>query len=128
MPARARQLGVVAPSGRPLKKTSPAEGRIWPPSKLSTVDLPAPLGPMKTWMSCSRISRSTESTALNGPYDFESPRVDRRTAPSAVTSGLSRHYGPGGGWRSRAQELRRVLTHHRAHLPFVEPVVEQVAD
>src|SRR5437764_13298189 len=98
MPARARQLGVVAPSGRPLKKTSPAEGRIWPPSKLSTVDLPAPLGPMKTWISCSRISRSTESTALNGPYDLDRPRVDRTTSGSAwvVDTGGTANQDHGG--------------------------------
>src|SRR6266852_6267002 len=84
MPARARQLGVVAPNGRPLKKTSPADGRIWPPSILSTVDLPAPLGPMKTWMSRSRMSRSTESTALKGPYDLDRPRVESTTASESA--------------------------------------------
>src|SRR6267143_2023073 len=84
MPARARQLGVVAPRGRPRKKTSPADGRIWPPSMLSTVDLPAPFGPMKTWMSRSCTSRSTESTALKGPYDLDRPRADSTTLESAL--------------------------------------------
>src|SRR5260370_23410159 len=86
MPARARQLGVVAPSGRPLKNTSPVVGRIWPPSMFSTVDLPAPLGPMKTWMSRSRMSRSTESTALNGPYDLLRPRAESTTSESALAT------------------------------------------
>src|SRR6202048_1649309 len=93
MPARARQLGVVVPSGRPLKKTSPADGRIWPPSKLSTVDFPAPLGPMKTWMSCSWISRSTASTALNGPYDFERPRAESSADVSSTPLTLTGESG-----------------------------------
>jgi len=72
---RARHHVFIGPNGAG-KMTSPADGRS-AAKHIKTVDLPAPFGPINTWMSCSLTSRSTPSTALNGPYDFESPRAVR---------------------------------------------------
>ena len=79
-------------------------GRICPPSRLSTVDLPAPLGPMKTWMSCSL------NVQVDGVHRLERAvrlrEAARRRAPpwrvdESLSSASARHAGGGSGRRAR---------------------------
>src|SRR5690348_7172640 len=106
----------------------------------STVDLPAPLGPMNTCISCSRISRSTSSTALKGPYDFDRPRVVMMTPPSpfCVIAAFGKRGRVASPWlgrlRGRGRDLPRpeqlggVLADHPPDVPLLEAVVQQLAD
>src|SRR5689334_16049597 len=128
MPDRARVLGVLVPSDLPSKTISPEVGKICPPSMLSTVDLPAPFGPMNTWMSCSRMSRSTPSTALNGPYDLDRPRVEIRTPVVRAAGSSTAESGGYGGACLCAEQLRGVVADHAANVPLGEAVVQQPVD
>src|SRR3979411_2570699 len=51
----------------PRRSTAPAEALSSPDNRLTSVDLPAPLGPMMAWMPCAPNSSPTPSTAVNPP-------------------------------------------------------------
>src|ERR1700676_5440769 len=51
----------------PRRRTVPAEALTSPDSRLTSVDLPAPFGPMMAWMLWSANSSATPSTAINPP-------------------------------------------------------------
>src|SRR5579864_624681 len=50
-------------------------------SRLKTVVLPAPFGPISAWIEPRRTRRSMPSTATNPWNSFRSPRVSRITSP-----------------------------------------------
>src|ERR1700681_4817856 len=59
--------GVQLVMSSPRMRTVPAEALSSPDSRLTRVDLPAPLGPMMAWMLWSANSSATPSTAINPP-------------------------------------------------------------
>src|ERR1700726_562848 len=63
--------GVQLVMSSPRRRTVPAEALSSPDNGLTSVDLPAPLGPMMAWMPCASNSSATPSTAVNPPK----PRV-----------------------------------------------------
>ena len=64
MPRRATSRGGSADTERPLKWISPALGSVKRVSRLNSVVLPAPLGPIRAWMCPFCTDRSTLSTAV----------------------------------------------------------------
>ncbi len=50
-------------AGTPSMRISPASGRCMPASRLTSVDLPAPFSPSKTWISPAWNSSDTRSSA-----------------------------------------------------------------
>src|SRR4029453_6964621 len=58
---------------RPAKWMVPASGRMLPVSWLTKVVLPAPLGPIRAWISPGRTSIETLSFAIRPPKRFFSP-------------------------------------------------------
>ena len=65
---------------RALKRTVPAVGTHAPVSTFTSVDLPAPLGPMIDTNSPSSTQRLTPSRAAKLPYSFRTPRASRAHA------------------------------------------------
>src|SRR4029079_17911333 len=69
---------VVMRSGRqpvmswPSKRSRPAVGASTPVTRLNSVVLPAPLGPITAWMAPGSTTRSTSATAVNPSNDFVS--------------------------------------------------------
>src|SRR3982074_2484938 len=97
------QLVISSPRRRPV----PADALSSPDNRLTSVDLPAPLGPMMAWMPCVSSSSATPSTAIN-------PRKRRvRFTVERIGSGivvLSANTGPPGRrkrLRQSGQSLRK---------------------
>jgi hypothetical protein len=67
IPSFASRTGPNPVTSRSLKRTVPAVGFDTPVSRLISVDLPAPLGPMIDTNSPRRMARLTPSSAQNGP-------------------------------------------------------------
>ncbi len=65
MPARARRLGANAVMSWPPSRMRPALGRVRPDTRLNSVVLPAPFGPISACTPPCAISRSTASTATS---------------------------------------------------------------
>ena len=91
----------VDPAAR-RTSTVPASGGSWPPIRLNSVDLPAPLGPMTPRSSPGATSRSTSRTAYTPPNERESPR--RASGRPRVTC---RSAWPAGSSPSRSARTRR---------------------
>ena len=72
-PRRARASGGNALMTSPLKLTLPAVGFNCPVSRLNSVVLPAPLGPMMLTISPWRRSNDTLLTATRPPKRFTTP-------------------------------------------------------
>ena len=64
-PAARRALG--EPAGAPHTRTLPPDGRTNPQALLTSVDLPAPLGPSSPTSSPSATTRSTPRSAVVAP-------------------------------------------------------------
>src|SRR5579883_1073703 len=79
MPSREMRSGDKPAISCPSKRMVPALGASSPESRLMSVVLPAPLGPMTAWSSPSLRSSMTSLTAASPPKCFESP-VTRSTA------------------------------------------------
>ena len=60
-------------SGSPSNQTSPASGVIVPPSRLNTVVLPEPFGPISAVIEPSWTENDAPSTARSPPKRFSSP-------------------------------------------------------
>ncbi len=66
-PALAICQGLRPVTSVPWNWTVPASGLLKPVIRFSTVDLPAPLGPMSPWMAPDRHRRETSRTACTPP-------------------------------------------------------------
>ena len=64
---------VAGLSSVPAILTEPASGWTRPIITRSSVDLPQPLGPIKTVVRPAAIVRSIWWSTTNPPYDFETP-------------------------------------------------------
>src|SRR5258706_26643 len=75
MPRRAICAGMTSVISSPLKKICPDCGARNLVSRLKTVVLPAPFGPINAWMLPRRTRRSRLSTATNPANPLTRPRV-----------------------------------------------------
>src|SRR5829696_1975671 len=94
-PERARRYGASAVTSRPCSSTPPAVGRTSPESRLKSVVLPAPFGPMMPTSSPARTSSETSTTILAPPMSSPRLRVARigagvATIPEIRESPLAR--------------------------------------
>src|SRR6185312_1017832 len=71
-PRRARTCGGPV-SVSPLSATCPSCAVTWPVMTLASVVLPAPLGPISTWISPARRSSETSSRTTVGPNATQTP-------------------------------------------------------
>ena len=76
MPRRARAAAPRRVTSSPLNQTRPAVGRYWPESRLKSVVLPAPFGPMIDLSVQGAMSRDTRSTAACPPNRIVRSRVE----------------------------------------------------
>ena len=67
MPARQMRFGFSPVMSRPANRTLPPLGAASPFSRLNSVVLPAPLGPMMPRISPSSTSKLTSWTAFSPP-------------------------------------------------------------
>src|SRR5439155_2062734 len=82
MPSRATRCGGSPRSGVPSNVISPASGRWTPLTQLSSVVLPAPLGPITPSTSPSATSNVTPSSAATPPNRLVTPFSERSAATS----------------------------------------------
>src|SRR5882724_13142224 len=87
MPSRASSTGPMPAMSRPRKRTSPAVGRSNPVTTLTSVVLPAPLGPTIETNSPSLTWNETFVSALNTPKCFETLTVSNKGALSVTGAG-----------------------------------------
>ena len=64
-PMRQIACGAAVVMSRPSSATLPLSARRWPVSRLNSVDLPAPFGPITAVMPRAGTARLTPSTAVN---------------------------------------------------------------
>src|SRR6266851_90051 len=84
MPICERRSGGARVTSAPRKRTRPEVARSSPERRLSSVDFPAPLGPMMAW-TLPRSKRSeTPSTAVSPPKRRVSASVSRSAPASAM--------------------------------------------
>src|SRR5262249_41454578 len=86
----------------PRKCTSPAVGSSAPVSRLMSVVLPAPLGPISAWRAPEAMARLTASTATSAPK-----RRVRFVVASAGVAGLCSCERAGGREFAHAHLLQR---------------------
>src|SRR3954451_10814136 len=67
----------------PSSRMRPADGRSTPVSRLITVVLPAPFGPIRAWRAPCSILSETPATAAMPPKCFSRPTVSSATGMSA---------------------------------------------
>src|SRR5579862_5536308 len=103
MPSRERRLAPCRVTSCPRKLTLPSDGAIVPASTLSSVVLPAPLGPTMPIASPGPTAKSTPSSAASAPKVLRTPTAARTGCGSirllyvasrpllAVGSQLARH-------------------------------------
>ncbi len=84
-PRRHTPWGGSPVSREPSSLTSPASGRSCPESMLNSVVFPAPLGPMRAWISPRGSARSTPSTARTPPNALRSPRTSSTVSVTPVS-------------------------------------------
>ena len=77
-PSRQVACGGTPTRLRPRNRISPPSGREKPESRLNTVVLPAPLGPMRPRISPSAIAKESARTAWRPPKRFESAETSSR--------------------------------------------------
>src|SRR5579862_8707423 len=100
MPSRERRLAPCRVTSCPRKLTLPSDGGIVPASTLSSVVLPAPLGPTMPIASPGPTAKSTPSSAASAPNVLRTPAAARTgcgsiacpsSPASAVGLQLARH-------------------------------------
>src|SRR3954463_11686569 len=98
-PSRATWCGLSLPSGRPSKDQVPVFGWSKPVSRLNSVVLPAPLGPIRPVMPPRCTSRWSTETAVSPPKD----RVTLSTtiAGSGLATPISQGRSFSAAWASR---------------------------
>jgi hypothetical protein len=77
MPSRTRWCGSSAVMSRPSSMIVPAVGLSTPVSRLITVVLPAPFGPINAWRAPFSIASETSCAATMPPKRFSNPLVSR---------------------------------------------------
>ena len=82
-PARRAACGLRPTMSRPSSRISPVSGRRKPLSRLNSVVLPAPFGPMMPRISFRRSSKLTSWTAFRPPKERDRLRTSRMTSPLA---------------------------------------------
>src|SRR3954471_22186986 len=87
MPRRASSTGPMPAISRPRKRTSPVVGRSSPVTTLTSVVLPAPLGPTIETNSPSLTWKETLLSALNTPKVFETLMVSNSGAAAVARAG-----------------------------------------
>src|SRR6202034_2103053 len=100
MPSRTRWCGRSPVMSLPARMMLPAVGRSTPVSRLITVVLPAPFGPIKACRAPFSIDNETSCAAIMPPKRFSRPTVSR--IGTASTSLPHRIAGRG---RTRRQVL-----------------------
>ena len=92
MPMRARRTGPMPAMSLPRKNTRPVVGSSSPVSTLTSVVLPAPLGPTIEIVSPSTTVSDTPPRATKSPYFFVTSRVSSKVlmAPYAAASARRR--------------------------------------
>src|SRR5215470_1583695 len=86
MPARIAASAFFGANGRPSRSMVPSSGAWFPHRSLTSVDLPAPFCPTRTWTSLRRMARSTPSSARTPGKRFRTPRSSMMV--SSATAGL----------------------------------------
>src|SRR5713101_1812117 len=84
----------------PSSRMRPAEGRSTPVSRLITVVLPAPFGPIKAWWAPFSIMSETPLTAAMPPKCFSTPVVS--SAIGICSTSLAGRSREASGGRRRA--------------------------
>src|SRR5689334_3517794 len=84
MPRLTARWGAMPVMSRPRSSTRPALGFTKPVTRLMSVLLPDPLGPMTPSASPCRSSKLTSLTAWTAPKLFERPETRSRTSPANV--------------------------------------------
>src|SRR5262245_62710971 len=87
----------------PSSRMRPAEGLSTPVSRLITVVLPAPFGPIKAWRAPFSILSETPATAAMPPKCFSKPTVSSTTGMAQRPSGRSEEH------TSELQSLRHIV-------------------
>ena len=75
IPSRQIWAAVMCVIEPPRNRTSPDVGRVNPVTRLKTVVLPAPFGPMMPSISPDAQAMSTSSRARRPPKDFDNPSI-----------------------------------------------------
>src|SRR5579863_1050404 len=83
MPRREIRSGLRPAISCPSKTTRPDDGGRSPDSKLMSVDLPAPLGPITAWTWPNWSSSETSLTAASPPKRFDRVSVRRMGSGTA---------------------------------------------
>ena len=86
-PARPRLCGLQRVTSRPSSSTEPASGKSKPERTFTSVDLPAPFGPISPTTSCRRSSSVTSRSAWTPANERETPAA-RSEAPDRGVSRL----------------------------------------
>jgi len=81
MPRLATSAGFRLVMSRPSKTIDPRVGDRNLVSRLNTVVLPAPFGPISAWIEPRRIARSTSRTAAKPPNSLLRLRASRMKSP-----------------------------------------------
>src|SRR2546425_7849316 len=115
MPACASGAGGPPPISAPRKRTEPVLGLSAPATRLNTVLLPEPLGPIRPRISPSATSNETLLTAVKPPKLFVSCSTFSNSRCEGVALG-ERQNGVGrldGAWPRDMGAAADVLHHHR---------------
>src|SRR5216683_7177761 len=91
MPACATRWAGRPPISAPRKCTEPASGLSAPATRLKTVLVPEPLGPMRPRISPSATSNETSLTAVKPPNLFVSCSTFSKSRCEGVTFGKRQH-------------------------------------
>src|SRR6185312_11946339 len=91
MPSRAMRSGASPAMSRPAKRTPPPLGARSPESRLISVVLPAPLGPISAWTPPPCTSSETSLTAARPPKRFDSRSI-RSTGSATARSHPPPHH------------------------------------
>ena len=87
-PARTRRCALQPVTSRPSSSTTPSSGRSNPVSTLTSVDLPAPFGPIRPTTSCRWSSSVTSRSACTPSKDRETEEA-RRVPPGLLSAFVS---------------------------------------
>src|SRR5712691_9284114 len=89
IPRRQRRAAPAVVTSAPRKCTAPAFGCRKPARTLSSVVLPAPLGPTMPTASSPRTAKSTSCRTTSEPKRFRAPTAARIGVPSAESTALA---------------------------------------
>src|SRR5882757_8267279 len=93
----------------PSSRMRPAEGRSTPVSRLMTVVLPAPLGPIRAWRAPFSMLSATPLTAAMPPKCFSRPMVSSTTGMGSAS--FARRDCDGCTWNESAGDASGERAH-----------------